>query len=62
VNAPAPASNASDANIPVAPVARVEDYAAAGATPATNAAPLIGPTSPNHTPADNADSHDATFP
>lgn len=49
--APSPATASTD-NIPVAPIARVEDYS--GNPPATNAAP-IGPVSP--TKSDNADGH-----
>jgi hypothetical protein len=49
--APPPTSSAADggdANIPVAPVARTEDYSGGDSTPATstNNAPLIGPTAP----------------
>jgi hypothetical protein len=43
-------------NIPVAPVAKVEDYAGVQTPPATNGAPVIGPIPPS-SKSDNADSH-----
>jgi hypothetical protein len=61
-SAPVPApvtTNASDTNemnIPVAPVAKVEDYAGVQTPPATNGAPVIGPIPPS-SKSDNADSH-----
>ena len=58
--APAPAVTTSDdANIPVAPIAKVEDYNGPNPTPTTNAAPII-PTAPS-AKADNADSHGGGF-
>ncbi len=62
--APPPAAKASDdtndMNIPVAPVAKAEDYAGSGAPPATNAAPITGPIPPSNK-SDNADDHGGAF-
>jgi len=46
--APSAASNEtnSEPNVPVAPVAKTEDYSGNDAPPTTNAAPVIGPTPP----------------
>ena len=58
--APAPAVTAADdANIPVAPIAKVEDYEGASTPPSTNTPP-IAPTPPAPKP-DNADSHGGGF-
>ena len=58
---PAPAATAGDeAQIPVAPIAKVEDYTAPSAAPATNSAPssaALPITKP-----DNADGHSGSFP
>jgi hypothetical protein len=61
--APSPAATATnDANIPVAPIAKVEDYSGGNAPPATtNAVPVIGPIPPSNKP-DNADGHAGSFP
>jgi hypothetical protein len=53
---PGPATPDPDANIPVAPVARAQDYAGGSAPAATNSAPVIGPIPPSTKP-DNADDH-----
>ena len=62
--APPPAVTASDdtnaTTIPVAPVAKVEDYAGSNAPSATNAAPIIGPIPPSNK-SDNADGHGGAF-
>jgi hypothetical protein len=50
-----PANDPGDANIPVAPIAKAEDYAAGPTPPVTNTPP-IGPIPPS-TKADNADGH-----
>jgi len=47
----------NEPNIPVAPIAKIEDYTG---TNATNAAPVNGPPAPSHSH-DNADSHGAAF-
>jgi len=67
-NAPSPAPAVDESNIPVAPVARVEDYSNGGGgsgggdmPTATNAAP-IGPVAPVAPKADNADGHASSFP
>jgi hypothetical protein len=61
VPAPPPAEAASDdANIPVAPIAKVEDYAGPAAPPATNAAPVVSPAPPS-AKSDNADGHGSGF-
>jgi hypothetical protein len=59
---PAPvAATPDETNIPVAPIARSQDYAGTGATPATNAPPVIGPVPPANK-SDNSDGHTPTFP
>jgi hypothetical protein len=62
--APSPAAAAvnavvgvpDDANIPVAPIAKVQDYNVTVTPPSTNAAPSA-PVAPRAQPVDNADSH-----
>jgi len=57
----ATASNdTNEMNIPVAPIAKVEDYNGTDTPPATNAAP-IGPIPPSNKP-DNANGHAGSFP
>jgi hypothetical protein len=62
---PPPAATATgdtnDANIPVAPIAKVDDYAGGQTPPATNAAPTTGPIPPSTKP-DNSDGHNGAFP
>jgi hypothetical protein len=59
---PAPAATTDDSNVPVAPVAKSQDYAGANAPPAaTNAPPVIGPVPPSNK-SDNSDSHTPVFP
>lgn len=57
--APVPVAPAiNEADIPVAPIAKVQDYASGEATPpATNAAPVIGPMAPQNKSTDNSDGH-----
>jgi len=61
---PPPAATASndtnEMNIPVAPVAKAEDYAGNNSSPTTNTAPVIGPIPPSNK-SDNADGHGAAF-
>jgi hypothetical protein len=56
---PPAATAADDANIPVAPIAKVEDYTGSDMPPATNAAPAMGPIPPTAPSgkASNADAH-----
>jgi hypothetical protein len=66
VPTPPPAATAqgdtNEMNIPVAPIAKVEDYSSGGAPAATNAAPVVPPLPPAPTPkSDNADSHGGGF-
>ncbi|MCE0484226.1 MAG: hypothetical protein LV479_08320 [Methylacidiphilales bacterium] len=57
-----PSTN-SEPVIPVAPIARVEDYTGANEAATTNAAPVIGPTAPTpENKSDNADGHAGAFP
>lgn len=58
---PAPATASDEANIPVAPIARVQDYTGGDSSPATNAPPANGPVQPSPK-ADNADGHANAFP
>lgn len=59
---PPPAATASDdANIPVAPIAKVEDYSGTVTPPATNSAPVVSPIPPS-AKADNADGQAGSFP
>jgi hypothetical protein len=56
------ANNTNEMNIPVAPVAKVEDYTGSDTPPPTNAAP-VGPIPPSKKPVnDNADGNAGAFP
>jgi hypothetical protein len=64
--APSPAATASndanDQNIPVAPVAKAQDYSGGGTPPATtNAAPVVGPMPPSGKP-NNSSGNAGSFP
>jgi hypothetical protein len=64
LNPPAPDMTSNETNatvIPVAPVAKAEDYSGGNEPPVTNAPSIIGPAAPLHPP-DNADGHAAAFP
>jgi hypothetical protein len=56
VSAPPSSADTNEMNIPVAPIAKVEDYTG-GSTPSTNAAPVAAPVAPSSEKSDNADGH-----